>query len=68
MRCQLELSSWGESVDVQAPPAADVVAVPQGGMSGFGSVYKKHYLVETEEIQWRKLELVGKIAQRAWGP
>ena len=33
---------------------------------GFASIYSDH-LVEAEEAQWRKLELIGRVADRVWG-
>jgi len=33
---------------------------------GFASLYSDH-LVEAEDTQWRKLELVGRVAERVWG-
>ncbi|MGH2873282.1 MAG: hypothetical protein ACRDL5_12575 [Solirubrobacteraceae bacterium] len=33
---------------------------------GFASLYADH-LVEAEEAQWRKLELIGRVAERVWG-
>jgi 5-methyltetrahydropteroyltriglutamate--homocysteine methyltransferase len=34
---------------------------------GFASLFGDH-LVEAEDAQWRKLELIGRIADRVWGP
>lgn len=33
---------------------------------GFASLYADH-LVQAEDAQWRKLELIGKVADRVWG-
>ena len=33
---------------------------------GFASVYGDH-LSSAEEVQWRKLELIGRVADRVWG-
>jgi len=33
---------------------------------GFASIYADH-LVQAEDAQWRKLELIGKVADRVWG-
>jgi 5-methyltetrahydropteroyltriglutamate--homocysteine methyltransferase len=34
---------------------------------GFASLFADH-LVEAEDAQWRKLELIGRVADRVWGP
>jgi len=33
---------------------------------GFASLFGDH-LVQAEDAQWRKLELIGRVAERIWG-
>lgn len=44
----------------------DVAQLALSPQCGFASVYGDH-LVQAEEAQWRKLELVGRVADRVWG-
>jgi 5-methyltetrahydropteroyltriglutamate--homocysteine methyltransferase len=44
-------------------PIEQLALCPQ---CGFASIYGDH-LVDAEEAQWRKLELIGRVADRVWG-
>jgi 5-methyltetrahydropteroyltriglutamate--homocysteine methyltransferase len=44
-------------------PVEQLAVVPQ---CGFASLYADA-LVEAQDAQWRKLELIGKVADRVWG-
>jgi 5-methyltetrahydropteroyltriglutamate--homocysteine methyltransferase len=49
--------------------AAEHLPVEQLAISpqcGFASIYGDH-LVSAEDAQWRKLELIGRVADRVWG-
>jgi 5-methyltetrahydropteroyltriglutamate--homocysteine methyltransferase len=52
------IDAAGEHLDVD-----QLALCPQ---CGFASLYPDH-LVEAEDAQWRKLELIGKVADRVWG-
>jgi 5-methyltetrahydropteroyltriglutamate--homocysteine methyltransferase len=52
------IDAAGEHLDVD-----QLALCPQ---CGFASLYADH-LVEAEDAQWRKLELIGKVADRVWG-
>lgn len=44
-------------------PVEQLAICPQ---CGFASIYGDH-LVSAEDAQWRKLELIGRVADRVWG-
>jgi 5-methyltetrahydropteroyltriglutamate--homocysteine methyltransferase len=53
----------------QIEAAAEHLPVEQLALSpqcGFASIYGDH-LVSAEDAQWRKLELIGRVADRVWG-
>src|SRR5206468_3312925 len=50
----------------QAARFLDISQLAVSPQCGFASVYTDH-LVEREEVQWRKLRVVGEVAARVWG-
>jgi 5-methyltetrahydropteroyltriglutamate--homocysteine methyltransferase len=50
----------------QASTYLDVEQLALCPQCGFASLYADH-LVEAEDAQWRKLELIGRVADRIWG-
>jgi 5-methyltetrahydropteroyltriglutamate--homocysteine methyltransferase len=50
----------------EAAQHLDVDQLAVAPQCGFASIYADH-LVEAEDAQWRKLELLGRVAERVWG-
>ena len=50
----------------QAAKHLDIDQLALCSQCGFASMYSSH-VIEAEDVQWRKLELIGRVADRVWG-
>ena len=50
----------------QAAEYLDISQLALTTQCGFASIFGDH-LVSAEEAQWRKIDLIGRVADRVWG-